>query len=78
MERYTAFTCHGTKKRFFRVWHPPWLQCCIDAELRDDSLLRQNWRWFEMARLIGGNYSPGLRNVWMGLPHRIAGPGSNF
>jgi uncharacterized protein len=26
LERYTAFTAHGSTRRFFRIWHPPWSQ----------------------------------------------------
>lgn len=74
MERYTAFNSAGGRKRFFRVWHPPWPQCRMEVDVRDDSLLKRNWRWFAGARLIGANFSPGFREVWMGRPHRI----SNF
>lgn len=75
MERYTAFNCTGSRRGFFRVWHPPWPQSPIEVELEDEALLRRNWRWFESARLIGGNHSPGVRGVWMGFPHRITCPG---
>jgi hypothetical protein len=74
MERYTAFTCCRGRPGFFRVWHPPWPQCPVEPTVVDASLLRQNWRWFESARLAGGNYSPGVSNVWMGWPHRIGSP----
>jgi uncharacterized protein YqjF (DUF2071 family) len=68
MERYTAFTCRRNKRRFFRVWHPPWLQCEADVALGDTSLVKRYWPWFRHARLIGANFSPGLRGVWMGRP----------
>ena len=71
MERYTAFNSAGRHKRFFRVWHPPWPQCPLDATIHDDSLLTQHWPWFNEARLAGANFSPGFREVWMGRPHRI-------
>ena len=72
MERYTAFNSALGSKRFFRVWHPPWLECPVEIELRDISLLTQNWPWFADAQLIGANFSPGFSEVWMGRPHRIA------
>jgi uncharacterized protein len=71
MERYTAFNSAGGRRQFFRVWHPPWPQCRMEVEVRDVSLLTQNWRWFSDARLVGANFSPGFREVWMGRPHAI-------
>lgn len=71
MERYTAFTAHGTKRRFFRIWHPPWRQQAIRVSVPEDSLLGEVWPWFADANLVGGNYSPGAQDVWMGRPHAI-------
>lgn len=71
MERYTAFNCMTTKRRFFRVWHEPWPQVPVDVELPDRSLLVANWPFFKNAKVIGANYSPGARDVWMGWPHAI-------
>lgn len=71
MERYTAFNAAGRRMRFFRVWHPPWLQRPVEVKLRDISLLDQNWRWLRDARPVGANFSPGFEEVWMGRPHRI-------
>lgn len=71
MERYTAFNSTGNRRLFFRVWHPPWQQCPVNVELRNISLLTQNWHWFHDARLVGANFSPGFREVWMGRPHGI-------
>ena len=71
LERYTAFTAHHGKRRFFRIWHPVWAQQAIDVSVPDKSLLTGVWPWFAKATLIGGNYSPGARNVWMGRPHQI-------
>ena len=70
MERYTAFNAAGGRRRFFRVWHPPWPQTPARVMVEDPSLLEENWPWFKAARLVGANYSPGLRSVWMGRPHR--------
>jgi uncharacterized protein YqjF (DUF2071 family) len=72
LERYTAFTSHGAKRRFFRIWHPPWRQQRIEVSVTDSRLVTAKWQWFTQARLVSGNYSPGTRNVWMGRPHRIA------
>jgi uncharacterized protein YqjF (DUF2071 family) len=71
MERYTAFTAHHRHRRLFRVWHTPWTHTPVPVTVKDDSLLRARWPWFAKARLIGANFSPGLRNVWMGRPYRL-------
>jgi uncharacterized protein YqjF (DUF2071 family) len=69
MERYTAFTHRRGVSRFFRVWHPPWPQVLARVGLTDDSLLRSNWPWLTDGPIIGANYSPGFRDVWMGRPN---------
>ncbi len=71
LERYTAFTAHNGKRRFFRIWHPAWQQRAIRVSVTDKSLLAEVWPWFSEATLVGGNYSPGARDVWMGRPHQI-------
>lgn len=70
MERYTAFNALGNRRRFFRVWHPPWPQCEADVQVVDQRLLLENWECFREAKLVGANFSPGLQDVWMGRPHR--------
>ena len=70
MERYSAFNSAGGRKRFFRVWHPPWPQCTAEVKLDEISLLTKNWPWFEQAHLAGASFSPGFDTVWMGRPHR--------
>ena len=69
LERYTAFTRHGKRSRFFRVWHPPWPQVLTDIEVTDTTLLASSGRWWKAAEYLGANYSPGVE-VWMGRPHR--------
>ncbi|MDD5140270.1 MAG: DUF2071 domain-containing protein [Verrucomicrobiales bacterium] len=71
LERYTAFTSHGSTRRFFRIWHPPWPQIRVKVSISDDSLLKKTWPWFSGARLSGANYSPGFDEVWMGRAHHI-------
>ncbi len=71
LERYTAFTSHGARRQLFRIWHPTWLQKSIKITISDCGLLEHTWPWFGHARLVGGNYSPGAHNVWMGRPQRI-------
>jgi uncharacterized protein YqjF (DUF2071 family) len=71
MERYTAFLTRGTKRGFFRVWHPPWANVAADIHVLDDTLLRRDLPWFAKARYVGANFSPGTREVWMGRPHPL-------
>ena len=71
LERYTAFTRHRKRSRFFRVWHLPWEQAPARIEVAASSLLESTGGWWETAEYIGANYSPGAE-VWMGRPHRIA------
>ena len=68
MERYTAFTYWLGIKRRFRVWHPPWPQIPVQAEVINEDLLDETGRWFEHARFVGANWSPGFDDVWMGAP----------
>jgi uncharacterized protein len=69
MERYTAFTKFGKLRRFFRVWHQPWLQAPADVHITETTLLDRNWPIFRDARIVGANFSPGVTDVWMGWPH---------
>jgi uncharacterized protein YqjF (DUF2071 family) len=73
MERYTAFTAVGAKRRFFRVWHQPWSQLPADVCVSEKKLLDESWKFFCDARLVGANFSPGVADVWMGWPHRLNG-----
>lgn len=71
LERYTAFTQHGKRRRLFRIWHEPWRSARAEVELLDDSLVRTHLPWWEMALIVGANYSPGAFYIWMGKPHGI-------
>lgn len=72
VERYAAFTKLGNIRRFFRVWHQPWLQTPAEVSVIEQSLLNRNWPLFRNAQIIGANFSPGLTDVWMGWPHRVS------
>ncbi len=76
MERYTAFLVRRGKPLLFRVWHPPWPNLPVRVAIHDDSLLKKDLPWFSHARLVGSNYSPGVRDVWMGRPLGIPHFGS--
>ncbi len=71
LEGYTAFTERGSRRRYFRVWHPAWLQSSVDLTVTGDDLLAVTGEWWSEARQIGATYSPGV-DVWMGRPHRMA------
>jgi uncharacterized protein YqjF (DUF2071 family) len=71
VERYTAFTTRGSRRRFFHIWHPPWPQRPVDVVIRNQSLLTKAWPWISRGREIGANYSPGVEKVWMGRPQRL-------
>jgi uncharacterized protein YqjF (DUF2071 family) len=71
MERYVAFTHTKGKARFFRVWHSPWPQATAEVAVTDQSLLERHWPLFREASLMGANFSSGVRDVWMGRPHRL-------
>jgi uncharacterized protein len=70
LERYTAFTQSGNRRRFFRIWHEPWQQVAAKVEIVTDDLIRATESWWRDAGCVGANYSPGV-NVWMGWPHKI-------
>jgi hypothetical protein len=71
LERYVGFTLCGPVRRLFRVWHEPWPQVELTVTLDDCSLVVQSHLWFESARYVGAHFSPGVRDVWMGWPHKI-------
>jgi uncharacterized protein YqjF (DUF2071 family) len=71
LERHTAFTSRGRRRRLFRVWHEPWRQTPVEIEVTADELIASTGAWWKSASCIGANYSPGVE-VWMGRPHRCA------
>jgi len=72
LERYTAFTQSGNRRRFFRIWHEPWQQVAANVEIVTDDLIRATESWRREADYVGANFSPGV-NVWMGWPHKCDG-----
>ena len=75
LERYTAFTDQKLRKGFFRIWHEPWKQMPITVAIESDRLPASTGAWFKHATLVGAQYSPGLKDVWIGRPHQLRTPG---
>lgn len=71
LERYTAFTKWRKQAKLFRIWHQPWLQTQLDVTITDDSALKASGTWYQASRLVGANYSPGTKKVWMARPRRV-------
>jgi uncharacterized protein YqjF (DUF2071 family) len=71
MERYTAFNSVRGRARLFRVWHEPWPQCKAGVKSRTLPCLKKTGVGFATRKWVGANYSPGVRNVWLGRPHRV-------
>lgn len=72
LERYVAFTSWRGAGRYFQIWHEPWPMVPVQVQVMKDSLLETTGEWFRSAKLAGGNYSPGVRGIWMSAPHRTA------
>jgi uncharacterized protein YqjF (DUF2071 family) len=70
LERYTAFTQRGKRRRLFRIWHSPWPQAPASCDVGETSLIASTGAWWNTAEFISANYSPGAE-VWMGRPHRM-------
>jgi uncharacterized protein len=68
-ERYSAFTLCRGRRRFFRIWHEPWKLQEMQIELGERSLLAATGEWLLNSKLVGGHFSSGVRDVWMGQPH---------
>lgn len=71
LERYVAFTAARGRPLRLLIWHPPWQQQRIEAEIVDDSLLQQSGDWYPHAQLALATYSPGMEGIWIGRPHRV-------
>jgi uncharacterized protein YqjF (DUF2071 family) len=70
LERYTAFTQSGNRRRFFHIWHEPWQHVAAKVEIVTDDLIRATEPWWREASCVGANHSPGV-SVWMGWPHKV-------
>jgi len=58
LERYTAFTEHRKRNRFFRVWHSPWPQIPAEIKVTEDTLIAQTGAWWRTAEFVGATVSP--------------------
>ena len=72
LDRYTAYTRQGSRRRLFRIWHEPWPQTPVEVALIDTGALGSTGRWPCAAELVAANYSPGLADVWIGRPRNTA------
>ncbi|HVY71639.1 MAG TPA: DUF2071 domain-containing protein [Verrucomicrobiae bacterium] len=71
LERYTAFNGRPDGGHRFRIRHEPWPQCPADVHVTDQGLLARGFPWWQHARLVGANFSPAVRDVWMGYPRSM-------
>ena len=71
LERYLAFTKHGPFRRLFQVWHNPWPQTPIGAQITCATLLHSTGPWFPHAHFTSANFSPGVSDVQMGRPRPL-------
>ena len=78
LERYIAFTQKNKTGRSFRVWHPPWSQVRVNVQVEDATLLAETAPWFRDARQVAGHYTPGVEDVWIGRPRRLAPEMTDF
>ena len=72
LERYTGFFCRRGEPCLFRAWHPFWKQTALEISLSDRSLVSAKFPWFDQAKLVSANFSPGFERVWLGRAHRLA------
>lgn len=73
LERYSAFTQRGRTRRRFDIHHKPWPMRRVEDQLDliDDRLTSRTGPWRDSANVVAAHYSPGVKNVWMGRPHRL-------
>ena len=72
LEQYTAYTARETKRRYYHIWHESWPIAPASVELLDASLLAAKWPFLANATPVAAHYSPGVPNVWLGRPRRLA------
>jgi uncharacterized protein YqjF (DUF2071 family) len=68
MERYTAFTVRGDRRRRFHIWHQPWPQTRCAAMRLENTLFGAAVPELAGARLVLAHHSAGVRDVWMSRP----------
>ncbi len=73
LERYVAFTMRRRTPLNFRIWHWPWRQTAVEVRMEREDLLEVTGAWRGRAELVGAHYSPGVEDVWIGLPRRCGG-----
>jgi uncharacterized protein YqjF (DUF2071 family) len=71
LERYVAFTSRHGRRRYFRVWHDPWMFVSARVRVTEDALLGQTGRWFRTARLVGGHFACAADPVRMAQPRSL-------
>lgn len=72
LERYTAYTHRDGRSRFFRVAHAPWNTTPAQDRGLDTSLVNEVFPWFKNARYHSAQLTPGVCEVLMGPPMRLA------
>lgn len=75
VERYVAFTSRAAVHRSFRVSHEPWPIRSISIDLPDKSLLGPfESRLGQRLVPVAAHHSPGVRDVLLSRPYRLAEP----
>lgn len=72
LERYTAYTSRAGVRRCFHVRHEPWRFQIVDWIRADTTLVERAFPWFTAARLQGAHLTPGVRDVRMSRPAKMA------
>jgi hypothetical protein len=72
VDRNIAFNRYGKRRKFFRVWHTPWMQRTVRAEVLDDGLLQAAFPWWKHCEFVTANHSCGVFGVRMGMPRTVA------
>jgi uncharacterized protein YqjF (DUF2071 family) len=72
LERYTAFTHRDGIIRRFDVDHGPWPMQRVRARVEDPALLSRCGDWHAHAQVAIAHASPGVQNVAISAPQRVA------
>jgi uncharacterized protein YqjF (DUF2071 family) len=72
LERYTASTARGGALRRFEVAHEPYEFRAADWLRADTTLVARVFPWFAAAEFDSAHLSPGVRDVRMSRPCRLA------